>query len=140
MRNYRRANKLTYKVVHPGDNKQSVSLALAIFDPTISVAIESCFPEHNAAALFLRLINLWWMISNSKQQFNMNFHRGDDTKATDCKPTFLRKLADWFSEWKTQQLANKEKFTLSKHATSASVTTLRCTATLIEDLLKEGCT
>ena len=68
----------------------------------------------------------------------MNFHRGDAAKANDCKPTFLRKLADWFSEWKTQQPANTQKFTLSKQTTSALVTTLRCTATLIEDLLQEG--
>ena len=134
----RKANKLTYKVLHPGDNKQSVPLALAIFDPTTSAAIESYFPESNAAAQFLRLINLWWTISNSKQQFNMNFHRGDAAKANDCKPTFLRKLADWFSEWKTQQPANTEKFTPSKQTTSALVTTLRCTATLIKDLLQEG--
>ena len=137
--NLRKANKLTYKVLHPGDNKQRVPLALAIFDPTTSAAIESNFPESNAAAQFLRLINLWWTISNSKQQFNMNFHRGDVAKANDCKPTFLRKLADWFSKWKTQQPANTEKFTLSKQTTSALVTTLRCTATLIEDLLQEGC-
>ena len=64
--NLRKANKLTYKVLHPGDNKQSVPLALAIFNPTTSAAIESYFPESNAAAQFLRLINLWWTISNSK--------------------------------------------------------------------------
>ena len=68
----------------------------------------------------------------------MNFHLGDAAKANDCKPTFLRKLADWFSEWKTQQPANTEGFTLSKQTTSALVMTLRCNATLIEDLLQEG--
>ena len=134
----RKANKLTYKVLHPGDNKQSVQSALAIFDPTTSAAIESYFPESNAAAQFLRLINLWRTISNSKPQFITNFHRGDAAKADDCKPTFLRKLYDWFSEWKTQQPANTETFTLSKQTTSALATTLRCTATLIEYLLQEG--
>ena len=136
--NLRKANKLTYKVLYPGDKKQSEPLALAILDPATSAAIESYFPESNAAAQFLRLFNLWWTISNSKQQFNMNFHRGDAAKANDCKPTFLRKLADWFSKWKTQQPAKTEKFTLSKQTTSALETTLRCTATLIEDLLQEG--
>ena len=63
----RKANKFTYKIPHPGDNKQSVPLALAIFDPTTSAAVESYFPELIAAALFLRLINLWWTINNSKQ-------------------------------------------------------------------------
>ena len=47
-------------------------------------------------------------------------------------------MADWFSEWKTLQPAYTEKFILSKQTTSALVTTLRCTATLIEDLLEEG--
>ena len=51
--NLRKANKLTYKVLHPGDNKQSEPLALAIFDPTTAAAIESYFPESNAAAQFL---------------------------------------------------------------------------------------
>ena len=54
----RKANKLTYKVLHPRDNKQSVPLALTIFDPTASAAIESYFPERNGAAIFLRLIIL----------------------------------------------------------------------------------
>ena len=136
--NLKKANKLTYKVLHPGDNKQSVPLALAIFEPTTSTAIESYFPERNAAAQFLLLIDLWWTISNSKQQFNMNFYIGDAAKANDCKPTFLRKLADWLLDWKAQQPANTEKFTLSKQTASALVTTLRCTTTLIEDLLQEG--
>ena len=47
-------------------------------------------------------------------------------------------MADWFFEWKTLQPAYTEKFILSKQTTSALVTTLRCTATLIEDLLEEG--
>ena len=34
--NLRKANKLTHKVPNPGDNKQSVLSALAIFDPTLS--------------------------------------------------------------------------------------------------------
>ena len=95
--NLRKANKLTYKVLHPGANKQSVPLALAIFGPTTSATIESYFPKRDAAAQFLRLINLWWTISNSKQQFNMNFHRGDAAKANDCKLTFLRKLAGFLN-------------------------------------------
>ena len=111
---------------------------MAVFDTTISAVIESYFPEHNAVTQFLRLINLRRTIRNSKQQFNMNFHCGDAAKANDCKLTFLRKLADWFSGWKTQQLANTQKFTLSKQTTSALVTVLRCTATLIKDLLQKG--
>ena len=55
--NLRKVNKLIYKVLHPGDNKQSVPLALGIFHPTTSAAIDSYFPESNAGAKFLRLIS-----------------------------------------------------------------------------------
>ena len=41
--NLRKARKLTYKALHPGDNKQSVPLALAVFDPTTSGALSSYF-------------------------------------------------------------------------------------------------
>ena len=43
--NLKKGFKLSYKSLHPGDNKQSVPLALAIFDPTTSAAIESYFPD-----------------------------------------------------------------------------------------------
>ena len=43
--NLRKAYKLTYKSLHPSDNKQFVLLVLSIFDPTTSVAIESCYPD-----------------------------------------------------------------------------------------------
>ena len=39
----RKAPKITMKVLHPGNFKQNVSLALAIFDETTSAAIHS-FP------------------------------------------------------------------------------------------------
>ena len=40
-----KAPKLSYRSLHPGDNKQSVKLALAIFDPSTTAAIKSYFPE-----------------------------------------------------------------------------------------------
>ena len=57
--NLRKARKLTFKALHPGDNKQSVSLALGVFDASTSAALQSFFPERVNAASFLRLINLW---------------------------------------------------------------------------------
>ena len=136
--NLRKANKRTYKVLHPGDNKQSVPLALEIFDSTTSAAAKSYFPECDAAAKFLELINAWWTMSNSKQKLNVNFHAGDAATPNDCKPAFLRQLATWFSEWKMHQSSNVEKYTLTRQTTSALVVTLRCTASLIEDLLNDG--
>ena len=43
--NLRKAPKISAKVIHPGNNKQSVPLALAIFHETTSAAITSYFPE-----------------------------------------------------------------------------------------------
>ena len=57
--NLKKAFKLTYKSFHPGDNKQSVSLALSIFDATTSAAIESDYPDGHDASGFLKLINFW---------------------------------------------------------------------------------
>jgi len=136
--NLRKANKLTYRALHPGDNKQSVPLALSIFDPTTSAAIVSYCPERNDAAFFLKLINLWWTISNSKQQFNSNYRIGNAACLNDKKPQFLRNLAKWIQDWRSEQCSNSEKFTLSKQTSDAFVVTLRCTASLIEDLLREG--
>ena len=69
--NLKRAYKLTYKSLHPGDKKQSLSLALSIFDATNSAAIESYYPDHYDASGFLKFINLWWTISNSKQRYTI---------------------------------------------------------------------
>ena len=136
--NLRKASKLSYRALHPGDNKQSVPLALAIFDPASSAAILSYYPERQDAAEFLKSINLWWTISNSKQQFNKNYAIGNAACKNNLKPQFLRTLANWLNQWKTQQRLNAEKFTLSKQTCDALVITLRCTAALIEDLLGEG--
>ena len=53
--NLRKAYKLTYKSLDPGDNKQNVSLALSIFDATTSAAIESYYPDRYDASEFLKL-------------------------------------------------------------------------------------
>ena len=81
------------------------------------------------------MINLWWTLSNSKQQFNSNYAAACED---DKKPQFLRKLANWFQEWKAEQCSKLEKFSLSKQTCDALLVTLRCTASLIEDLLSEG--
>ena len=126
--NLQKARKLTYKASHLGDNKQSVPLALSIFDPTSSAAILRYYSERQDAAAFLKLINLWWTLSNSKQQFNSNYAAGNAACEDDKKPQFLRKLANWFQEWKAEQFSKLEKFSLLKQACDALVGTLRCTA------------
>ena len=41
----RKAPKISYQALHPGNNKQSVPLALSIFDLTTITAIHQYFPE-----------------------------------------------------------------------------------------------
>ena len=71
--NLRKAHKLTYRTLHPGNNKQSVQLALNIFHETTFTAIKSYFPEELLASECLKLINMWWIISNSKSKYSNNF-------------------------------------------------------------------
>ena len=136
--NLKKGFKLSYKSLHPGENKQSVPLALAIFDPATSAAIESYFPDRTDASSFLKLINIWWTISNSKQKYNNNYYIGNAAVLGDMKPLFLRNLAEWIEEWQLSQVSNSQKFTLSKQTSEALTTTLRCTASLIDDLIQEG--
>ena len=85
--NLKKAYQLTYKSLHPVDNKQSVSLALSIFNATTSAAIESYYSVHYDASGFPKRINFWWTISNSKQRYNKNF-RIDDADVEGNKKAF----------------------------------------------------
>ena len=136
--NMKKAYKLSHKVLHPGDNKQSVPLALSIFDPTTSSAIKSYFPLKNDAAGFLNLFYTWWTISNSKTLYNSNNMLGNAATLGDKKPLFLRSFAEWLEKWRALQYPSSEKYAMSKQTFSAFITTLRCTASLIEDLLNDG--
>ena len=53
--NLRKANKLTYRAMHPGNNKQSVNLALSIFHESTIAASNSYFPEKNTFPVFFHL-------------------------------------------------------------------------------------
>ena len=67
--NLNKAPKLSYQVLHLGNNKQSVPLALAIVHETTIAAARSYFPSRSDLSGFLNLINFWWTISNSKQRY-----------------------------------------------------------------------
>ena len=54
--NLRKARKLSYKALHPGNNKQDVGLALSIFDEGTIAAFQSYFPERDDCSGFLSLI------------------------------------------------------------------------------------
>ena len=138
--NLRAAPKLTKEVLHPAKVKQSVPVALAIFEPPTRAAILRYFPQAQDSAGFLKLFHTWWMVTNSKQRerFNGSHKLGNAAILGDGKPTFLRNFADWIHEWSSQKIPNSEKFTLSAQTSAAMVRTLRCHASLIEDLLSDG--
>ena len=71
------APKLSFRALHPGDDKQNVPYALAIFHSTTSAAIRDYFPENEDAASFLQLIDTWWTVVNSKQIKNTNNRLGN---------------------------------------------------------------
>ena len=51
---------------------------------------------------------------------------------------FLREFADWIEEWQQLESSKSKPHTLTPQTAHALITTLRCTASLIEDLLQEG--
>ena len=77
-----------------------MSLALSIFDATTSAAIESYYLDRYDVSGFLKLINLWWKISNSKQRYNTSFRIDDAAVEGDNKPLFLQAFADWLEDGK----------------------------------------
>ena len=87
--NLRKAPKITEKTLHPGNNKQSVPLALNVFHRTTSIAITDYFPNEKDASSFLNLIHVWWSISNSKHEHNPSLRLADAAKSNDMKPSFF---------------------------------------------------
>ena len=119
--NLRKAPRLNLKVLHPGNNKQSVPLALAIIHETTTAAIESYFPEKNNSADFLILLNIWWIIPNSKTQFLPNNPLCNSAIIGDNKPEFLKSFAAWVAKWQNEEIPCFETFTLTKETSSALI-------------------
>ena len=130
--NLKKAHKLSYRSLHPGNNKQNVTLALSIFDETTIAAIKSYFPERDDMSLFLEIFQKWWTIANSKQRFSPN-PLGNAAVAGDGKTDFFRALANWVEEWQTSPA-----FTLTPNTSSALILTLRAQTMLIDELLQDG--
>ena len=55
--NIEKALKLTYKVLHSGNNKQNVNLVLAIFHETTIARSKSYLPERQDVSSFLTFVN-----------------------------------------------------------------------------------
>ena len=119
----KKAPTLNCKVLHPGNCKQNVPVALAIFNETTSAAIEQYFPERKESADFLRLFNTWWIISNSKNRFS-NHILGHAARKSDKKPEFLREMANWLEYWHSGRIPNFQRFTLTTQTAAALIRTL----------------
>lgn len=130
--NLRKAPKLSYQALHPGNNKQNVNLALGIFHETTIAACKSYYPAREDMANFLNLILTWWTISNSNRKYDAN-PLGNAITGNDDKLDFLDKFSDWLEAW-----AKCPNYCLSKQTANALVLTLRSHAMLIRELLAEG--
>ena len=91
---------MTFRSLHPGNNKQSVPLALAIFSPTTIAAMKNYFPNRPDSANFLELISKWWVIINSNSRYSSN-NLGHAFILGDGKTCFLRAFANFLEEWST---------------------------------------
>ena len=133
----RKAPKITHKVLRPGDCKQNVLVALAIFHESTSAALTSYFPEKKNEPEFLKLFNIRRIISNSKVQFS-NHILGHAAKKDGWKPEFCRALTDWIENWYNVRVPSFEQFTLSVSTAKALMRTLRRQASLVKDSFDDG--
>ena len=121
----RKAPKLTFKALYPGDNKQNVNLAVAIFHDTTIAACESYFPDRTDISNFLKLISFWWTISNSSQKYTPNI-LNNAVNPYDGKIHFFKTFSDWVESWSLIS-----DFSLTKQTSRALVITLRAQAMLM---------
>ena len=129
-----KAPKLTYSSLHPGDNKQSVELAIAVFHETTIVAAQNYFPERLDIHNCLKLVMCWWLIANSMKRYTPNVLSNAVTNENGEMSIYL-KFADWIEDWSTRTTVH---FCLTKQTPSALVLTLHSQAMLIQELFEEG--
>ena len=128
----RKALKLSYQALHPGNNKQNVRFALVLFHDTTIAAAKTRYPNRENTSGFLNVIHTWWTISNSRQRCSAN-PLSNAIILKDNKINFFRLLAVWIQKWSISPY-----FTLSPQTSSALINTLRSQAMLIDELLNDG--
>ena len=101
--NLRKAPKLAYGTIHTGNNKQSMPLALTIFDEPTTAAIECYFIEKSDAACFPSAFQKLFVINknNAKTQYNTSNMLGNAVVCNDNKPEFLLSFVTWIEQWST---------------------------------------
>ena len=95
-------------------------------------AARSYFPIRSDIFGFLNLINIWWIISKSKQRYTPNV-LGHAIILGDKKPDVYRIFAGWIELWCTSP-----SFRLTCQTKSALVITLSAQADLIDELIDDG--
>ena len=120
--NLNKAPKLSYQALHPGNNKQSVPLALAIIHETTIAAARSHFQTRSDLSGVLNLINIWRTISNSTERYTPNV-LGNAIIFGDKKTDYYRIFADQIDLW-----CVSPSFKLTCQTKSTQVTTLRAQA------------
>ena len=128
----RKAPKLPYQALYPGNNKQNVPLALSIIHETTIASSKSYLPNSADVANFLTIFNTWWTILNSKQRFTPS-SLGNAIVLKTKKTEFYRVLAGWLEQW-----CDSPAFKLTAQTKSALVSTLRAQTILTDELLVDG--
>ena len=92
------ANKINSSVLHPGNNKQSVALVLALFHETTIAGIRLYLPGEETIAGFFNLIRVWWLCVNSKVRLHP-LSQGNALVSNDCKTEILCSFSNWLNAW-----------------------------------------
>ena len=131
----RKAPSLNYQALHPGNNKQSVPLALAIFDSKTSAEMREYLKDEDIVTpAFIELINIWWLLVNSKERFHPHhFGNAFSPNTLKDKRTFLLEVNNWLSTWKLSK-----KLGLTKQTFEALMNTNAAIADLSYDLIRDG--
>ena len=131
----RKAPSLNYQALHPGNNKQSIHLALAIFNSKTSAAMRECLKDEDIVTpAFLELINMWLLFVDSKKRFHPHhFGNAISPNTLKDKRTFPLEINNWLSTWKlSKNLGLTQQTFEALMNTNAAIADLSC------DLIRDG--
>ena len=83
---------------------------------------------------FIGLINIWWLLVNSKERFHPHhFGNAISPSTLNDKRTFLLEMNNWLSTWKPSK-----KLVLTEQTFEALMNTNAAIADLSYDLIRDG--
>ena len=134
----RKAPALNYSVLHPGNNKQSVSVALAIFDSKTTTALRQYLKgDDSVTPAFLELVNAWWLIVNAKERYHPNpIGNAIDSNTCDKKIAFLQGINEWLTTWKQSEALGFSKQTFNDMITTNNAIILGVHSNPLEQLVR----